>query len=155
MVVVGDAPVHLQVGVKEIKAVVTILVTELQKHVDIRTTGIQQHVQAVFHDRAFDRSLGRQQTDADIAAPTVVATRTAVDVKHSRRGTTILSRNHALEKRGTRQGVIIEGTEETRQMSYIVDRSLIIENGILGCRTTTHLKVAGGVALGLHARQQL
>ena len=56
---------------------------------------------------------------------------------------------------GTCQGVVVEGGEETGQVTDIVDRTVVEQYQVLGRGTSTDLEAARGIALRLDTRQQL
>ena len=56
---------------------------------------------------------------------------------------------------GSCQGIIVEGREESGQMSYIIDGTVVEEYQVLGRRTPSYLETARCIAFRLNARQQL
>ena len=87
--------------------------------------------------------------------PAVGGTGAGADIEHSRRAAAILHRLATLIERHAGEGIAIESGEQTGQMAHVVDRHMIVEDGILHRRAATHLETARHLALLLHAGQQL
>ena len=155
LVTLTKLTVHLGVEVVEVEVVVLEVVESFQEEVHVGTPGRHHHGRLLLQQRSFEESLGREQSDAAAAVPLVAVASAAGHVEHGCRGVAELCGNQAFVERGGSQRVVVEGGKQSCQMAHVVDRGIVVEHGVLRRCTATHLEAAGGVALHLHAGQQL
>jgi len=155
LVVGVDGPIHLGVDVVEVERVVLEVVGEFQEQVHIGAPGAHQERYLVFDDRPFDGGLRGQDADGGPAVETAPVARLSLDVEHGRGGSAILGGQQTLVERGTGQRVVVEGGEETANVADVIDGGIVEEHLVLCRGATAHLEAAAGVALRLHAGQQL